>query len=58
METFQKRQKEMKRRERQQDKVARRIVRKQNRGADDASPEDASVERTDSSPEAAPITDV
>jgi hypothetical protein len=60
METFQKRQKEMRRLERQRDKAARRIQRKQNRDtpADDTPPEDAATATPEDSPAPVPTTDV
>jgi hypothetical protein len=60
METFKKRQKEMRRLERQRDKTARRIQRKQNRkaAAGDTSPDDATRATPDGLPAVAPTTDV
>lgn len=69
METFKKRQKEMRRLEKQRDKAARRIQRKQNREAgivdvspddvspDDASPDDASTAAPDGSPAVTPTNE-
>lgn len=60
METFKKRQKEMRRLERQKDKAARRILRKQNRAdaASEKSSQDALQAEGDGSPAAEPTTDV
>jgi hypothetical protein len=70
METFKKRQKEMRRLERQRDKAARRVQRKQNReaGIVDAPPDDGLPDDTllddgssatpDGSPAVAPPTEV
>ena len=62
METFKKRQKEMRRLERQKDKEARRFQRKQNRAgsAGEVSPEDTPKAEPDGSPavEPEPTTDV
>jgi len=60
METFKKRKKEMRRLERQKDKEARRILRKQNRadGASETSSQDASQAEGDGSPAAEPTTGV
>jgi hypothetical protein len=64
METFKKRQKEMRRLERQRDKAARRIERKQNRATsggdtslDDTPSNDAPAAAPDSAPTAEPATD-
>ena len=60
METFKKRQKEMKRLDRQKEKAARRMERKQNRAnaAGDAPPDDAENAGPDSLLTAEPTTDV
>jgi len=60
METFKKRQKEMRRRERQLDKAARRIQRKQNRAGEAGdSPSDGDPKApADAPPAVAPITGV
>src|SRR5579864_6817381 len=61
METFKKRQKEMRRLERQRDKAARRIQRKQNREAgisDEPTSDDPETATPDQSPATAPTTDV
>jgi len=60
METFQKRQKEMRRLERQKDKEARRLERKKNRGAaGDGPPLDEAPEApADGPPEVAPNSSV
>jgi hypothetical protein len=60
METDKKRHKEMRRLERQKDKEARRILRKQNRAdaASDPSLRDASQAAADGSPAVEPNTDV
>ena len=60
METFKKRQKEMRRLERQKDKETRRILRKQNRAdaASETSSQDALQAEGDGSPAAEPTTDV
>lgn len=62
METFKKRQKEMKRLERQRDKAARRMERKQIRaaGGDPLAEEEtpAADSETETSPAAAPHTEV
>ena len=59
METFRKRQKEMRRLERQKDKEARRILRKQNRAgsAGDVSSNGTPKAGPDGSPSAEPTTD-
>jgi hypothetical protein len=59
METFKKRQKEMRRLERQRDKAARRIERKQNRegSAGDTLSDDTAKAEPDGSPPAEPTTD-
>jgi hypothetical protein len=60
METFNKRQKEMRRLDRQKEKAARRIQRKQNRAssASDAPPDDTRKADPDSSPGEERTTDV
>jgi hypothetical protein len=60
METFRKRQKEMRRLERQQDKAARRIQRKQNRAssARDVLSNDTPNAGRDGSPSVEPAADV
>jgi hypothetical protein len=60
METFKKRQKEMRRRERQQDKAARRIQRQQNRAgaAGDSPPDGDPKAPADAPPAVAPINGV
>jgi len=60
METFKKRQKEMRLWERQKDKEARRLLRKQNRAdaASETSSHDASQVGGDGSPAVEPTTDV
>jgi hypothetical protein len=60
METFKKRQKEMRRLERQKDKEARRILRKQNRAgsAEDVPSDDTPKTEIQDSPSVEPTTDV
>jgi hypothetical protein len=57
METFRKRQKEMKRLERQRDKAARRMERKAHAGAPDETASDQTASETkEASPDVAPTT--
>jgi hypothetical protein len=60
METFRKRQKELRRLERQKDKAARRIQRKQDRAgsAGDVSSDDTPKAGPDGSPSVEPASDV
>jgi hypothetical protein len=60
METFNKRQKEMRRLERQKDKAARRIERKKSRAgsADPVASDDTPKVEPDGSPSVEPTTDV